>query len=127
MADELRYTAVSCYTDDDVDLPNIGIVDSTFDVVLASSTKVIGGIISVGTSEEAIPLGEVTAAGGHMTVVNLDDSNYIELRDATGASNDVIKVPAGECAMFRWGSDVTAPYWIANTAAVRVNYRLVSA
>lgn len=81
--------------------------------------------VSVGTSEEAIPLAEVTAAGALMAVENLDDTNYIEIRDATGASHDVIRVGPREPALFRFGSDVTAPYWIANTAACLVQYILI--
>lgn len=81
--------------------------------------------VSVGTSEEAIPLGEVTAAGALMCGQNLDYTNYIEIRDATGASNDVIKVPPREPFLFRFGSDVTAPYWIANTGACLVRYLLI--
>lgn len=124
MADELKMTAVSSYSDSDgLDLPNIGVVDLEVDV---TTKRHVEGSPSVGTSEEAIPLGEVTAAGALMTVKNLDDTNYIEIRNATGAV-DMIKLPAGETALFRFGSDITAPYWIANTAAVKVHYRLVSA
>lgn len=84
-----------------------------------------GTQVSVATSEEVIPLGEVTAAGAYMWVKNLDDTNYIELRTATGASNDAIRCPAGKEICFYWGSDVSAPYWIANTAACLVEYELI--
>lgn len=125
MADELKMTVVTSYSDEDgLELPNLGIVDDTFDV---TTKQHVSGTPSVGTSEEAIPLGEVTAAGAHITVVNLDASNYIEIRSATGASNDHVKLPAGEACAFRFGSDVTAPYWVANTAAVKVHYRIVAA
>lgn len=92
-----------------------------------SGNPATGLIVSVGTSEEAIPLGEVTAAGAMMVGENLDDTNYIEIRDATGASNDIIKVGPREPFLFRFGSDVTAPYWIANTAACLVYYNLYPA
>ena len=86
-----------------------------------------GNIVSVGTSEEVIPLGEVTAAAAMIVGKNLDDTNYIEIRDASGASNDVVQVKAGESFCFRFGSDVTTPYWIANTAACLVEYDLYPA
>ena len=94
-------------------------------VTVSGNPNVGGTIVSVGTSEEAIPLGEVTAAGALMYGENLDDTNYIEMRDATGASNDVVRVGPREPFCFRWGSDVTAPYWIANTGAVLVQFYLV--
>lgn len=82
---------------------------------------------NVGTTEEALDLGELTVAGGLAICINRDSTNYVELRSATGASNDVIKILAGEFAIFRWGSDVTAPYAIANTAAVQLEYCFWSA
>jgi len=93
--------------------------------ITVAGTAVGGLSVSVGTAEEVIPLGEVTAAGALIAVENLDDTNYIEIRDATGAANDVVRLNAREGAVFRFGSDVTAPYWIANTAAVRVWYMLI--
>jgi hypothetical protein len=78
----------------------------------------------VGTSEEAINLGEVAGASlGWMIAINRDTTNYVELRSATGAGNDVVKLPAGNgFAIFHWGSDVSAPFAIANTAACWVDF-----
>lgn len=94
--------------------------------VTLSGDVLISAIVSVGTSEEAIPLAEVSGSLGYMVVENLDDTNYIEIRMGTGASLDIIKVRPRKFAIFEWGSDVSAPYWIANTAACRVKYWLFS-
>jgi hypothetical protein len=77
---------------------------------------------NIGTSEEAIDLGEVTSLG-YCLAINLDNTNYVELRSATGAGNDIIKLPAkGGLALFHWGSDVSAPFAVANTAACNVAF-----
>lgn len=77
---------------------------------------------SIGTTEEALDLGGLTAPLGWFFGINWDTSNYLEVRSGTGASNDIVRVdPLCPC-LFRWGSDVTAPYAIANTAAVQFEY-----
>lgn len=88
--------------------------------------KFIRNKISVGTSEEAIPLGEVSSLGWAF-FVNCDPSNYIEIRSATGSGNDIIKVlPSRSAGPFHFGSDVTAPYAVAPTAACLMDYLIVS-
>ena len=81
--------------------------------------------LSVGTSEEAIQLGEVTAAKAFIVIHNQDDTNYVEFRDGTGASNDVVYIPPRGVVMFFMGTDVTAPYLVANTAACLVEYWII--
>lgn len=80
---------------------------------------------NIGTSEEALKLGEITSLGWFL-FRNLDETNYVEIRSATGASNDIIKVPPLGGALFHWGTDVTQPYAIANTAACQCRYLLLS-
>jgi len=77
---------------------------------------------AIGTSEEALILGGVTVTGGFAWMKNLDDTNFIEIRSATGSGNDILKLKAGEACVFRWGSDVSAPYAIANTAECDLEY-----
>ena len=72
---------------------------------------------TVGTSEEAILLGDV-ATGGYWFVQNMDATNFVELRSGTGAT-DFIKLKAGEWAIFRTSGDATAPYAIADTGSVQ--------
>lgn len=121
MAKELQYTITGEYQKGNSLKQTFGGIKNQ---VTVSGNVALAGVNSVGTSEEAIPLGEVTAAKAGMYVKNLDDTNYVEIRDATGASNDVIYVPAGKDVFFYFGTDVTAPYWIANTAAVLVEWRM---
>ena len=75
---------------------------------------------TIGTSEEAILLGDV-ATGGYWFVQNLDATNFVELRAGTG-SVDFIKLKAGEWAIFRTSGDATAPYAIADTGSVQVRF-----
>jgi hypothetical protein len=100
----------------------LGDLDAVFTILTKKYGKVVH---NVGITEEALKLGEVTALGWFF-FRNLDLTNYVELRHATGAANDIIKVPPRGFAMFHWGSDVSAPFAIANTAACQCEYLLCS-
>ena len=80
---------------------------------------------SIGTSEEAIDLGDITIPG-YAFFVNLDSTNFVSLRDATGA-DDMIDIPPGGIALFKFHAGATAPYAIADTAAVEIEYLIVEA
>ena len=90
-----------------------------------SDKRHVHHLMSVATAEEAIPLGELTAPFGLFVAVNWDETNYVEVRlPGTGAGNDTNKIPP-LCFLITWmGSDVSAPYIIANTAACKVEYWL---
>ena len=75
---------------------------------------------TVGITEEAILLGDV-AVGGVWFVQNLDSTNFVEIRAGTGLT-DLIKIKAGEWAIFRTSTDATAPFAIADTAPVQVRF-----
>lgn len=75
---------------------------------------------SIGTSEEAIVLGEITTPGWAM-FINRDSTNFIELRVATGGAK-FAKLKAGEFALLRLGSGAQVPYAIADTAACVLEY-----
>lgn len=79
---------------------------------------------NIGTSEEAINLGDVSTPG-YFWVKNLDSTNYVEIRGATGIA-DSQQVNAGEQQLFRFAADAV-PYAIANTAAVDIEFLLCSA
>lgn len=81
--------------------------------------------VSVGITEEVMALGDVTAASAFCVIFNEDDTNYVEWRTGTGAGNDAIKIPPKRPVCFFMGSDITAPYLIANTAACKVSYWLI--
>lgn len=118
MAQEFTLGGSIAYQDDE----GTDILEQVSDLVDSITTKKFTKAkIAVGTSEEAIPLGEVSSLGWAF-IRNLDDTNYLEIRSATGSGNDIIKIKAGKFALFHFGSDVSAPYAIANTAPVQMEY-----
>jgi hypothetical protein len=123
MADEITLGASLSYLDSEMDEA----IEISLSALLASvSTKKFTRVKqNVGTSEEAMVLGEVTSLGW-LLIVNRDATNFVEWRTATGAGNDAIKIPARRFALFHVGSDVTAPFLIANTAACQVEIFLIS-
>ena len=125
MANENTVTIAHNYADENgVAFANHGKADFVSDCATLTPKHLVQ---SVATTEAALNLGGITAAGALLIGVNRDDTNYMEIRTGTGASNDAVKVLAGEACCFRFGSDITAPFVIANTAAVIFEYRLVPA
>lgn len=78
---------------------------------------------SIGTTEEALDLGAVPT-GGWFIAINRDATNFVEIRQGTGTT-DLIRLNAGEPCCFRMSGDTTAPFAIANTAAVELEYMLI--
>lgn len=78
---------------------------------------------TVGTSEEALVLGDC-GAGGFLILVNRAASNYVKIRPASGAA-DLIRLRAGEGACFRLDAGATAPFVIADTAPCELEYVLL--
>lgn len=99
--------------------PSVSLTAGTLTIDV-SGAQVMDNVQNIGTSEEAILLGDV-AAGGYWFVQNLDATNFVELRSGTGAT-DFIKLLAGEWAIFRTSADATAPYAIADTGACNVRF-----
>ncbi len=93
-------------------------------VVDVTTKRVIQVKHNVGIAEEALILGDVTSLGV-IVLRNWDTVNFVELRVGTGGTK-CAKWKASECWAFRFGSGVTAPYLIADTAACQVEYLLVS-
>lgn len=79
---------------------------------------------SIGTSEEAIVLGENTSPGWAF-FINRDSTNYVELRVATGGAK-FTKLKPGEFCLLRLGSGAQAPFAIADTAACVLEYLICS-
>jgi len=90
----------------------------TFDV---TGTRYIRAVQNVGTSEEALDMGDITDPGWAY-FRNLDSSNYVEIRAATG-DTACIRINAGESCCFRLIA--TAPFVIANTGAIDLEYMIV--
>jgi len=121
VANEFTLNASLAYEDSESADLLLSVVDK---LVSITTKKFIHAKQSIGTSEEAIDLGELTAPLGWAIFINRDSTNYLEIRSGSGAANDVIRLNAGEFALFRFGSDVTAPYAIANTAACQLEYAI---
>jgi hypothetical protein len=68
--------------------------------------------------EEAILMGDC-AAGGYCYIQNMDATNFVSLRAATGET-DLIKLLAGEWCLFRLHAGATAPFAIADTGNCNV-------
>ena len=120
MANELHISASFSYTKSSTSLS----LSTGGLQVTVSGTAALQNRQSVGTSEEALLMGDVTSPG-YIILINRDATNYVEVRPATGAA-DLVRLNAGEVALFRLAADATAPYVIANTAAVEVVYILLS-
>lgn len=121
MSNELTLNASLAYSDSEDSDVSLEIADLILSVVTKKFTRFKQ---NVGTSEEALVLGEVSSLG-YIMIVNRDETNYVEIRVSTG-STKFIKLKAGEFAIFRFGSGVTAPYIIADTAACQVDVLLIS-
>lgn len=76
---------------------------------------------TIGTSAEALNIGDITTPG-YLVIVNTDGTNYVEIRDGESGA-DVVKLKAGDWAMFRLTT--ATPYAIADTGNCVVEYWLV--
>jgi len=121
MANELNINSSIQYDDGDV-ADSLDQSDLSVTLTTLKFTKVVQ---SIGTSDEAIQLGEVTSPG-YIFVKNLDTTNYIELKNAVSGTK-FCKVAPGCCAgPFQFSSNVTAPAAIANTAACKCVFLIAS-
>jgi hypothetical protein len=120
MADEITVTGRMLYSDSESAATFLQILELTPNV---ATKKFSHFKVSVGTSEEALPLGEATSPGWCL-LINRDATNYVEVKTGTGG---VIfgKMLAGEFCLLRLGSGAAAPYAIANTAACQVEGLIV--
>ena len=91
----------------------------------AGSKKFVRARQNIGTTEEAIGLGEVTSPGWGI-FVNRDATNFIHPRVGTGGSR-FARLRPGKFAILELGADITAPFAIADTGACDMDYAIVSA
>lgn len=89
--------------------------------VTQSGSNWIKNIQSIATSETALQKGSVTTPG-ICIIKNLDSTNFVSVRHTTGGSN-CLKIKPGEAQLIRFSN--SAPYLIADTAAVRIEYLLL--
>lgn len=82
------------------------------------------GTILVPTSPVAIPLGQVTQP--HWSwFFNLDPTNYVNIGEGSTGAYFCTLYP-GEFALVPWNSVGNLPYAVANTAAVLLEYLILS-
>ena len=84
-----------------------------------AGSRVIDDTQLIGTSEEAIDLGEITSVGWAY-FKNLDVTNYLEIYNGSAGAK-LVKLLAGESAFFRM-PPTCVPYALANTAACYLEY-----
>ncbi len=118
MSNELTVTGIVRFDNGSISV-DFGKASIKLDV---SGDKYVHRIQEIGTSEEAIGLGDL-GTPGYAIFFNRDSTNFVEIRPATGVA-DLVKLKAGEIAVFRITSDAT-PYAIADTAAVDLEYLII--
>ena len=120
MADELTLNASMVFDDGDsvisIDLVDLQVSPTTVRPVRLQQ--------SIGTSEEAINLGDISTPRWCF-LKNLDATNYVEIKVATGGAIFAKLLP-GEACLLPLGSGATAPYAIANTAACVLDILIAS-
>lgn len=80
-------------------------------------------VVSVGTSEEDLTVGDVTTLGW-LYLKNLDAANFIQWGPKSAGSMVAVgRLKAGEFVLLRLEPGITIR-WIANTAAVNVQVKL---
>ena len=87
----------------------------------AASPLASAGVMTVGTSEEAIPMGDVVAPG--FAYFKNVGTNVVKIRPATG-DGDLVSLKAGEAALFPMVA--TAPYAIALVGNGQLEYHITS-
>lgn len=123
MANELSVQAVLSYAKGTGDA-RVSTNKSYSDLVNVTGDEYQQFVQVVGTSAEAIPLGDVGTAGFVM-LRNLDTTNFITIStDAAAHANPCVKLLAGEIALFRAAA---APYAKADTAACRMEVTIIEA
>lgn len=127
MADELKLNA-TVQLDDGISDIAVQIVDL---MVTLGTVKFTSLIQSIGITEEAIQLGEVTSPG-YAIFINLDPTNWVDLKVATGGAicsrldPDTDSNGKGGLHLSKLGSGMQAPFAIAGTAPCRIRILICS-
>ena len=116
MANEITVSASLSFTKDGVTQTE-ALAATTFTFTGTLYHKIRQLISSA--AEEALQLGAVPA-GGLMLIKNLDSANPVAIRQATGLT-DLIRINAGEVALFRLHGDSPAPFAQATGADVNID------
>lgn len=73
---------------------------------------------TIGTSAEALDLGDLADVGGLLLIKNTDDTNYVEIDSVNTFDNFPQKIGPGQAIVL--GAQTTTIYARANTAAVDI-------
>lgn len=111
MAQELTISLQLTYTKSPIAARSV-VFSGTGD---SATAAIMDNVQTIGTSEEALLLGDVVP--GYCYFENLDSTNFVSIRNATGAASTV-KIMPGKCAFFQISG--SAPFAIADTAAVKL-------
>lgn len=120
MADELTLTLKVSYSKNGVTLAPADVSNKKITI---SGNAAKHFVQNIGTTEEAIDLGDVTT-GGWWFAWNRDSTNWVEIRVGTGGA-DFVRLEAGEFFAGRLSPDNAAPYAIADTAACNVEFLII--
>ncbi len=83
-------------------------------------------VVTVGTSEETMPTGDVAAASqGMLIIANLDTTNYVTYGPDSSGMVALGKIEPGEVHILRLSASVTMK-WQANVADVKVQMWLMA-
>lgn len=117
MADELTLNLKIKY-----DKNGISDSRSFSDTVDVTGSGTIGGVQTIGTTEEALVVGDV-ATLGYARFLNIDATNYVTIGNYTGGTYyPVLKLKPGEAAVCRLAAATI--YAKANTGAVKLEYMI---
>jgi len=115
-----EYSARLTTTVNSADLPNEPPFQPSAVIYDSGNGNLTRGIQVVGTTEEALALGDVAAAA-FVELQNLDDANYVEIGRMIAATFEPFgKISAGKIAHLEIAAGVTW-YVRANTNPVRLN------
>lgn len=120
MAQEITLNASLAYEDSEGTDTTMQVVDLIANV---ATKKLIRAKQSIGITEEAIVLGEVTSPAWAM-FINRDETNFINLKVATSGAIFAKLLP-GKFALLPLGSGAQAPFAIADTAACQLEYLII--
>lgn len=90
-----------------------------------AGTKVADLVQEIGTSAEALMLGDISTPG-YVLIENLDATNPVNIRAAAGGTNLIVIPPNTTAGPFKFATGST-PHAIADTAPVKIRYLLVEA
>jgi hypothetical protein len=92
-------------------------ISSSFNLTMTGDDMIQNTQV-IGTSSEAVDLGDITGAPGAIIIKNLDATNFIEIGGDSGLTVFKTKLLAGQFTMFQPSSATL--YAKADTANVRI-------